>query len=589
MADPAGRRFTPRCSTALLPTLRPYPAGALRHDLSAGLVLTAMLVPVGMSYAEAAGLPAITGLYASLVPLVVYALLGTSRLLVLGPDSALAGLIATALLPWTRLDPALALPLAAMLALMTGTLCVLAGCLRLGFVTDLLSRPIRLGYLMGIALTMLITQTPKLLGLSLPPQSLWTTLLQTLKALQQGQALHPAALTGGLTLLVILILQHWCPRWPAILIGLLAGSTLAWGMGWSHSGQLAVVGTLPSGLPQLLWPQVSLAQALSLGGSALAIALVAFADMSVLSRTYAQRLSQPSRTNRELIALGAANLATGLAQGFPITSSASRTPVAELAGARTQLTGLVAALGIALCLWLGTGWFEHIPRSTLAAVIVAASLGLMDCKGLAQLYRLRRSEFLVALACMLGVLVYGVVQGIFIALGVATGLFMWRASKPYDAVLGRIDGVKGYHDVSRHPDARQVPGLLLFRWDAPLFFANQDHFRREVLRQVRRAEKAGTSLRRIVIAAEPITDIDTTAADMLTQLCDHLRDQGVALQFAELKGPVKDRLRAYGLADRWPELAFYPTLGRAVDQYLHDFAVPWVDWQSQHHHAHGDT
>ena len=394
------------CRFALFPTLRPYPPQHMRHDLMAGLVLTAMLIPVGMSYAEAAGLPAICGLYATIVPLLVYAALGTSRILVLGPDSALAGMIATAILPLAAPQPDQAVMLAGMLALMVGGLCVAAGYLRLGFLTELLSKPIRYGYLHGIALTIVVSQLPKLLGLHLSHESIVAMGRDTLRHLSLPVLFSPTALTGGFALVVMLLLGWWRPRWPVMVIGLLAGTGLAALMGWS----LEDVGSLPHGLPELVLPQPTWHQAQQLFWSALAIALVAFADMSVLSRSYAQRLGDISHTNRELVALGWSNILTGLFQGFPITSSASRTPVAELAGARTQLTGLVAALGIALCLWLGTGWFEHIPRSTLAAVIVAASLGLMDWKGLAQLYRLRRSEFLVALACVLGGAVGNVVD-----------------------------------------------------------------------------------------------------------------------------------------------------------------------------------
>lgn len=560
------------CRFALFPTLRPYPPQHMRHDLMAGLVLTAMLIPVGMSYAEAAGLPAICGLYATIIPLLAYACFGHSRLLILGPDSALVGLIASAILPLAAQQSEHAIMLAGMLALMVGGLCVAAGYLRLGFLTELLSKPIRYGYLHGIALTILVSQTPKLLGLEFLSVSMLATLPE-----RAGQVLaSPTALTGLSTLTVMVLLGYLRPQSPVIVIGLLVGSSLAWLMGWSQNHQLDLVGQLPEGLPQWTLPRIPLSQLIELFWSALAIALVAFADMSVLSRTYAQRLGEVSHTNRELVALGWANILTGLFQGFPITSSSSRTPVAEAAGARTQMTGIVAALCMVLLLWLGADLFAWIPKTVLAAIVIVASLALMDWRGFVHLYRLRPSEFGLALSCMLGVLLFGVVQGIFLALVIASAAFMWRAWRPYDAVLGRIDGIKGYHDVARHPEAQQIEGLVLFRWDAPLFFANQDSFRRHIWRAI---ERAPTPTRWVVIAAEPITDIDLTAADMLHTLKTQLQAQHIELRFAELKGPVKDRLKAYGLYPFWGDAGFYPTLGRAVDDYIQQHQIDWVDWE----------
>jgi high affinity sulfate transporter 1 len=574
MSNPFWYRRT--CHLELFPTLRGYSPQLFRADLSAGLVLTAMLIPVGMSYAEAAGLPAICGLYATIVPLLAYACFGHSRLLVLGPDSALAGMIASAILPLAAHQPEYAVMLASMLALMVGGLCITAGYLRLGFLTELLSKPIRYGYLHGIALTILVSQTPKLLGLEWSAPSMLTTLPEIAPQLMWQSLASPAALTGLTALGVMLLLTYLRPQSPVIVIGLVVGTTLAWLMGWSQTNQLDVVGTLPHGLPRWTLPHIPLNQWIELCWSALAIALVAFADMSVLSRTYAQRLGEVSHTNRELVALGWSNVLTGLFQGFPITSSGSRTPVAEAAGARTQMTGIVAALTIILCLWFGASVFALIPKTVLAAIVIIAGLSLMDWRGFIQLYRLRPSEFGLAVSCMLGVLLFGVVQGIFLALAIASAAFMWRAWRPYDAVLGRIHGVKGYHDVARHPEAVQIEGLILFRWDAPLFFANQDSFRRHLWRLI---EQAQTPTRWMVIAAEPITDIDLTAAEMLHTLKTSLQARQIELRFAELKGPVKDRLKDYGLYALWGDQGFYPTIGRAVDDYVSTHQIDWIDWE----------
>jgi MFS superfamily sulfate permease-like transporter len=298
--------------------------------------------------------------------------------------------------------------------------------------------------------------------------------------------------------------------------------------------------------------------------AALAIALVSLADMSVLSRAFGARNGGVTDTDQELVALGAANVATGLFQGFPVASSASRTPVAESAGAKTQVTGLVGALAVALLLVGAPGLLRNLPQAVLGAVVIAACLGLVEVSGVLRVYRLRRGEFAISSVCFLGVALLGVTEGIFLAVGVALLAFVWRAWRPYDAVLGLVDGVKGYHDVSRHPDARRIPGLVLYRWDAPLFFANAETFRDHVLDAV---AGAPTPTKWVVVAAEPVTDVDITAADALAALDDALHEAGIELCFAEMKGPVKDRLKTYGLFGRLGTGAFFPTLEQAVDAY----------------------
>ena len=282
----------------------------------------------------------------------------------------------------------------------------------------------------------------------------------------------------------------------------------------------------------------------ALVAGALAIALMAFADMSVLSRTFALRGGYEVDRNQELIALGAANVAAGLFQGFSISSSASRTPVAESAGAKSQLTGVVGAFCIALLLIFAPTVLQNLPTAALGAVVISACFSLVDVTASSDLYRLRRSEFVLSIVCFLGVALIGVIQGIFIAVGLALLGFIWRAWRPYAAVLGRVDGLKGYHDITRHPEAKRIPGLVLFRWDAPLFFANAEIFHEHILQAI---ADAPTRTKWIVVAAEPVTDIDITAADASAALDDDLQKVGIELCFAEMKGPVKDRLKRYGL------------------------------------------
>ena len=339
---------------------------------------------------------------------------------------------------------------------------------------------------------------------------------------------------------------------------------------------VAVVGRLPQGLPTLTVPNFSGAELGQLTVSAFAVALVAFADTSVLSRSYATKLRQSVDQNQELFALGAANAAAGLFQGFPLSSSSSRTPVAEAAGARTQLTGVVAATALAIVLVVGAGLTENLPLAALGAVVTAAVIGLIDVPALRWLARVNRVDFALAVASFLGVVGFGVLVGIAIALGLSTLAFLWRSWHPYDAVLGRVTGRKGYHDVARHPDAALVPGLVLYRFDAPLFFANAGVFHERLLHAV---AEAAQPVRMVVVAAEPITDVDTTAADMLIELARDLEEGGVEIAFAEMKGPSKDKLEAYGLLRLMGEPRFYPTVGAAVHAYVDAFGVEWQDWE----------
>ncbi|HEX5881383.1 MAG TPA: sulfate permease [Actinomycetota bacterium] len=571
---PSGlRRWVPGAEV-----LRTYQRSWLPRDLVAGLVLTALLVPAGMGYAEASGLPAIYGLYATVVPLVVYALAGPSRILVLGPDSSLAPLIAAAILPLAAGSDAEAVALAGMLAVLSGLLCVLAGLARLGFVTDLLSKPVRYGYMNGIALTVLLSQLPKLFGFSVDAEGVIPEARAFVRGVADGATNTTALVLGAASLLVILACKRWRPRIPGVLVAVV-GATVAVGLfDLAQRYDVSVVGPLPEGLPSFQLPSMSLSNIEALLAGAIGIALVSFADTSVLSRTFAIRGGYRVDPNQELVALGAANLAAGFFQGFSVSASSSRTPVAEAAGARTQLTGLVGAGAIALMLLFFPNLVQHLPDSALAAVVISAAIGLVEVAGVRKLYRWRRMEFVLSIVCFLGVAVLGVIEGIFLAVGLALLDFVRRAWRPYDAVLGRVDGLKGYHDVSRYPDAKRIPGLVLFRWDAPLFFANAEIFADHVEQAV---ASSPTPVRWVIVTAEPVTDLDTTAADVLRRLEDELAADGIDLRFAEMKDPVKDRLKRYGLLEHFGADHFYPTIGTAVDAYLDATGVEWTDWEDR--------
>lgn len=546
--------------------LRGYRRAWLAKDVFAGLALTTMLVPVGMGYAEAAGLPIITGLYATIAALIAYAIFGPSRVLVLGPDSALAALTAAIVLPLSHAHSEHSVALASMLAIMAGFTCVSFGLLRLGFVSDLLSHPIRFGYLNGIAVTLIASQLPRLLGFAGTGGTFVNDVADVVHSVLTGAIGIPTSVVGLASITAILLFRRYAPAVPGIFIVFVAAAGAGWWLNVRNPALVPVIGRVPSGWAPPSVPAVSFAEIRSLMGGAVAIALVSFADISVLSRVFASGTDREGDRNQELIALGAANLLAGLLRGCPVTSSASRTPVAQAAGAQTQLTGVVAAACVAALLLEAPALLAHVPYSALAAVVVCASLRIMEIRNVLRLYRQRRSEFAVSILCFVGVVLLGVVQGIFISVGLALISFVWRAWHPYDAILGRVTGRRGYHDIARHPEARRLPGLVLFRWDAPLFFANAhifaDHIKHAVAGS---AEK----VRWVILAAEPVTDIDVTAADVIATLLDELQADGIGFCFAEMKGPVKDRLRAYGLFAKFGRDApFFATVHEAVEHCM---------------------
>jgi high affinity sulfate transporter 1 len=560
-----------------LNALRGYEWSWLRRDLVAGLVMTTMLVPVGIAYAEASGLPGINGLYATIVPLLVYALFGPSRILVLGPDSALAAVILTVVLPLSAGEPQRAVALAGMMAIVSGVVCVAAGLARLGFVTELLSKPIRYGYMNGIALSVLLSQVPKLLGFSVtadgPLRQAWGIVDKVLAG-----STNVVAFAIGASALALILLLKRRPRVPGILIAVVAATVVVAALDLATRAGVSVLGPLPQGLPSPRLPLVDVDDLVPILMGGVAVALVSFADTSVLSRTYAARLRAPVDPNQEMVGLGVANLAAGFFQGFPISSSSSRTPVAEAAGARTQLTGVVAALAVALLLMLAPELLQHLPHTALAAVVIASAIGLVEVSDLRRIYRIQRWEFWLSMACFAGVATLGAIPGIALAIVIAVIEFLWDGWRPHSAVLGRVERVKGYHDITRYPEARLIPGLVLFRWDAPLFFANAELFHERALDAV---ASSPTPVRWLVVAAEPVTSVDVTAADALSDLDDTLQAAGIELCFAEMKDPVKDKLKRFGLFSRIGKQRFFATLGEAVSAYRATHSVEWVDWEER--------
>ena len=547
-----------------LAVLRGYRVQWLANDLLAGMVLTSVLVPVGIGYAVASGVPGILGLYATIAALLAYALFGPSRILVVGPDSSLAAIVLGVVAASAAGDPGRATAMAGLMALVSGALCVLAGLARLGFVTELISKPIRYGYMNGIALTVLASQLPKLFGIKFesagPVRDLWALG----DAILAGGANWVAFAIGAAALATILLMRPF-RRIPGVLIAVAAATTAVALLDLSGRAGISVLGPLPEGLPSFKIPLVEYDDLPTVVIGGVALALVSFADTSVLSRTFAARMKQRVDPNQEMVGLGAANLAAGFFQGIPISSSSSRTPVAEAAGARTQLTGVVGALAVAGLLLFFPRLLEDLPTAALAAVVIASAIGLFEVSDLVRIFRIQQWEFWLSIACFAGVVALGAIPGIALAIVIAIIEFLWDAWRPYHAVLGKVEGLRGYHDVTRHPGALQIPGLVLFRWDAPLFFANAEFFRERALRAV---ADAPSRVRWLVVAAEPVTSVDVTAADALMELKAALAERETELRFAEVKDPVKDKLRRFGIFEALGgESAFFPTIGAAADVF----------------------
>lgn len=541
----------------------------LKSDLAAGAALSAALIPAGMAYAEAAGLPAVTGLYASVVPLLAYAVFGPSRVLIVGPDSTLAPMIAAAVLPLAGKDHGHAVALAGALSLLIGAILLAGRAFRLGFVTGLLSKPIRVGYLNGIALAVILSQIPKFLGVPSPGGSLVDNAGGTVRALLQG-TVNPLALLFGTGTAAIIVAVRFLPgRLPGVLIAVVASTVLAAALGLATA--LPTVGALPAGLPAPGLAGVTLDEVLALLGPAAGIALIAFADTSVLSKSLAARHGTRVDGNQEMGALGVANAACGLFGGFPVSGSTSRTPIALAAGARSPLSGVVAAVLVVLFMLAAPGVTSYLPSSTLAAVVIVAAASIVDLRTLRRLLRMSRTEAALLVATFLGVAFVGVLEGIVVAIGLSLIAFVRRAWDPYRTELASVGEVPGYHDLNRHPEGVRIPGLVIARFDAPLFFANGAVFTEHIRTLV---ANAPGPVRWVIVASEAITDLDTTALDDLVELDDELARLGIGLVFAEMKGPIKDRLIRFGVSGRFGPDHFFPTVTNAVRSYKKEFGLP---------------
>ena len=551
--------------------VRTYQRAWLSKDVVAGLVLASLLVPQGMAYAELAGLPPINGLYTSILCLVAYAIFGPSRILVLGPDSSLGPMIAAVVIPLTAAsdDPSAAVAYASVMAIIVGGLLLVGARAGLGFIADLLSKPTQIGYINGLALTILVGQLPKLFGFSTDADGLIDETVAFLQGVSAGETVPAALAVGVFSLVLMLGLGRWLPKIPSVLVAVVAAMVAAVVFDLAAKG-VELIGVLPSGLPSFTIPRAELSDLPILFAGAIGIAIVSLADTISNSSAFAARAGHEVDANQEMIGVGAANVAAGLFQGFAISSSGSRTAVAERSGSKTQLTGLVGAAVIAVMLVFLPGLMQWLPQPTLAAVVIVASLSLADIPGMRRLWRQRKSEFALAVAAFLGVAFLGVLPGIAVAVTLSILWVFRQAWSPYRTTLVDVPGVPGYHDNTMYPNAEEIPGLVIYRFDGPLIFANANTFKAEIRRRAHAVPPPAW----IIVAAEPITSVDTTAADMLEELDAELEALGINFVFAEMKDAVRNEIRNYGMTWMADSDAFYPTVGTAVKAYRQLTGIP---------------
>lgn len=545
-----------------LAVLRRYRFGRdFSHDLFAGVSVAAVALPVSIAYAELAGLSPAVGLYASIGPLLAYALFGTSPQLMVNPDAASCAILAAAVAPLAGGDPALYLSLATALTLFTGILCVLASAFKLGALADFLSRPILVGFLNGIALSIFLGQIGKVLGFQVRASRIVPKLLEILSKLPTTQL--PTLLVALFSVAVLLLVQRFLTRVPAALAVLVLSAVLVKLLDLPSSG-VAVLAPVPAGLPIPSLPQVPLETIPKLLGSAAGLALVLFTSGTITSRSFASRGGYEVDVDRELVAYGVANMASSLAQGFVVTGADSRTAMAVTAGGRTQVTGLVAAAMIALVLLLFTGPLQFVPLDALGVVLIAAALSLLDMASLRQFWRMDRHEFGLSLVTTAGVVALGSINGILVAVTLAVVRFVKHTARPSVELLGEEKGLPGLHSIDRHGQAQAIPGMVLFRFNAPLVFFNADHFKQCALAAVR---ASGDDLRWFVIDAIPISDVDINGLAVLKDLQQKLASRNVKLVWAGRQSEFLSCLREMGEpTERVSELT-YPTLRQAVHAF----------------------
>ena len=540
-------------------SLRGYQLAWLRGDLLAGVTVAAFLVPQVMAYAQVAGVPPVAGLWAALPALVVYAVLGSSRCLSMGPESTTALMTAVAIGPLAAGSPARYAGLAASLALLVGVLSVGAGLARLGFAADLLSRPVLVGYLAGVGLIMIVGQLGRVTGVPVSGHSVAAELASFAAGLGE---LQPATVAVAGAVLVFLFVVRWrWPHAPGALLAMLVATAAVAAFGLSGHG-VSVVGPIPAGLPVPGLPGVGWHELRELLLPAFSVMIVAFTDDVLTARSFARR-GERVRANQELVALGVANAGASVLQGFPVSSSATRTAIAVAAGSRTQVYSLAAAASVLAVLYLLGPLLARFPVAALGAIVIYAAIRLIDVTAFARLLAFRRGELVIALAACAGVLAFNILYGVLVAVAVSVAELLLRVARPHDAVLGRVPGLAGMHDVDDYPDARTVPGLVVYRYDAPLFFANAEDFRRRALA----AADSQAPVRWFVLNVEANVEVDFTALEAVEAVRAELDRVGTVFALARVKQDLLARLESFGLADKIGADRLFPTRPTAVEAY----------------------
>ncbi|MFC9078893.1 SulP family inorganic anion transporter [Streptomyces sp. NPDC057062] len=534
----------------------------LRGDLLAGLTVAAYLVPQVMAYAGVAGLPPVTGLRAILPALALYVLFGSSRLLSVGPESTTALMTATVVGPLAKGDPGHYASLAAALAVTVGLLCLVARTVRLGFLADLLSRPVLVGYLAGVALIMAVDQLPRLTGVRTSGTEFFPQIWSFIGNLTRAQ---PATVMLAVAVLAFLFLvARFFPALPGPLLAVALATAAVVVLDLDGRNGVAVIGPVPSGLPDVALPDLDALPHLVL--PAIGVLLVAYTDYILTSRAFADRADKTTAldANQEFLALGTANLGAGLVHGFPVSSSASRTALAASAGARSQAYSLVAGAVVLAVLLFLSPLLTRMPSAALGALVIYAAGRMVDVPGFCRLASFRRRELLLALGCLAGVLVLDILYGVLVAVGLSVAEKLTRVARPHDAIEGLVPGMAGMHDVDDYPQARTIPGLVVYRYDSPLFFANAEDFRRRALTA---AIEQTDPVRWFVLNTEANVEVDITALDAVDDLRQDLTGRGIVFALARVKQDLLDQLQAYGLADSVGPDRIFPTLPTAVDAY----------------------
>ena len=544
-----------------LAALSNYRREWLKHDLVAGVSVAAVALPTAIAYAEIIGLEPVVGLYTAVAALLAYGVFGTSRHLIVNPDAATCAMVAAALMPLASGDSDVLHSLSVALAVLTGFLCFAAGLVRLGFLADFLSRPILVGFLNGVAVSIFLGQIGKVFGFPMTSHGIIPSFIEFVGKVPQT---HLATLAVGLLAITVMLLsKQLLPRWPGPLLAVLAAVAVVKAMGLEAAG-VAVVGEVRAGLPQLRWPTFDPELLPPLFGGAMGVALVSFCNAMVVARSFAAKNHYEVDADRELLALGTSQLAAGLCQGFAVSGTESRTAMNHAMGGKSQAAGLVAAVAMAIVLLFLTGPLQYLPKAALGAVLIFAAIGLFDIQSLGRLWRVSRAEFAVALATMTGVIALDVLEGIVMAVALALLLLLKRSARPHDAVLGRVPGMKGFHDLVNHADAVTTPGLLLYRFDASIVFYNASHLKKRILELA----AAQPNLKSVVIDGSTVNTIDSTGAEIVKDLADDLARRGIRLGLAGFRTETRSMLERTGALAAIGADSVYPTLKSAMTVFL---------------------